>query len=187
MVLVFFALVLLLSTKPHEASRNLREGKEEWMKQEKLLLQSLPQGPVPPSSSDPPTFIPARSNTVNTISQKGFAGHAIPSQHVNPQHIMRPLSLVVVFFALALLLSTKPHEASRILREGKEEWMKQENLLLQSLEQGPVPPLGPNPPTHIPPIQIPASSNKVNTISQKGFAGHAMPLPPFDVAKNEVM
>ncbi|GFY98858.1 hypothetical protein Acr_13g0002590 [Actinidia rufa] len=95
---------------------------------------------------------------------------------------MRPLSLVVVFFALALLLSTKPHEASRILREGKEDWMKQENLLLQSLERGPVPPTGPNPPTH-----IPASSNKFNTISQKGFAGHAMPSPPYGVAKNEVM
>ena len=95
---------------------------------------------------------------------------------------MRPLSLVVVFFALALLLSTKPHEASRILREGKEEWMKQKKLLLQSLQQGPVTPTRPNPPTH-----IPASSNKVNTISQKGFAGHAMPPPPFDVAKNEVM
>ncbi|GFY98860.1 hypothetical protein Acr_13g0002610 [Actinidia rufa] len=91
MVLVFFALVLLLSTKPQEASRNLREGKEEWMKQEKLSLQSLQRGPVPPWSSDPPTFIPAptaSSNTTSTISQKGFAGHAMPSRHVNPQRIV---------------------------------------------------------------------------------------------------
>ena len=95
---------------------------------------------------------------------------------------MKPLILVVVFFALALLLSTNPHEASRIFREEKEEWIKQENLLLQSLQRGPITPSRPNPPTH-----IPASSNKVNTISQKGFAGHAMLSPPFGVAKNEVM
>ena len=88
MVLVFFAFALLLSTKPHEANRILREGKEEWMKQENLLLQSLQQGPVPPSSSNPPSFIPASSNTASTISQKGFAGHAMPSQYVNPQHIV---------------------------------------------------------------------------------------------------
>ena len=101
---------------------------------------------------------------------------------------MRSLSIVVVFFALALLLSTKPSEASRILHEEKEEWMKKENLLFQSLQKGPIPPSGPNPPTH-----IPSRSNKVSTISQKGFAGHAMPqlplplpLPPtFGLAKNE--
>ena len=88
MVLVFFAFVFLLSTKPHETSRILRKGKEEWMKQENLLLQSLQHGPVPPSSSDPPSFIPASSNKASTISQKGFASHVMPSRHVNPQHIV---------------------------------------------------------------------------------------------------
>ncbi|KAL7198631.1 hypothetical protein ACSBR2_021016 [Camellia fascicularis] len=52
----------------------------------------------------------------------------------------------------------------------EEERMKNENHLLQSL-RGPVPPLGPNPGTY-----IPMSNGKVNTISQKGFAGHAIPL-----------
>ncbi|GFZ13561.1 hypothetical protein Acr_23g0019460 [Actinidia rufa] len=93
---------------------------------------------------------------------------------------MRSLSIVVVFFALALLLSTKPSEASRILHEEKKEWMKKENLLFQSLQKGPVPPTGRNPPTY-----IPSRSNRASTISQKGFAVHAMPLPPtFGLAKD---
>ncbi|GFZ13562.1 hypothetical protein Acr_23g0019470 [Actinidia rufa] len=96
---------------------------------------------------------------------------------------MRPLSIVVAFFALALLLSTKPHEATRIFHE--EEWMKKHsNLLWQSLQQGSVPSSGGNPGSYIPA----SSRTKASTISQKGFAGHAMPppLPPFGVATNEV-
>ncbi|THG14926.1 hypothetical protein TEA_015390 [Camellia sinensis var. sinensis] len=67
----------------------------------------------------------------------------------------------------------------------KEERMKNKNLLLQSLK-GPDPPLGPNLDTY-----IPTSNSKVNTISQKGFASHAIPPPtypqlmvPFGVAKS---
>ncbi|GMP99546.1 hypothetical protein CsSME_00046980 [Camellia sinensis var. sinensis] len=67
----------------------------------------------------------------------------------------------------------------------EEEQMKNKNLLLQSL-RGPVPPLGPNPGTY-----IPTSNSKINTISQKSFAGHAIPPPayprlrvPFGVAKS---
>ncbi|THG08040.1 hypothetical protein TEA_011874 [Camellia sinensis var. sinensis] len=67
----------------------------------------------------------------------------------------------------------------------EEERMKNKNLLLQSL-RGPVPPLGPNPGTY-----IPTSNSKINTISQKSFAGHAIPPPayprlrvPFGVAKS---
>ena len=83
---------------------------------------------------------------------------------------MRSLSIVLVFLALALLLSPKPHKASRILCEGKEEWMKKKILLFQSLQRAPVPASGPNPSTH-----IPADGNKANTINQKSFTGHAMP------------
>ncbi|KAL7198620.1 hypothetical protein ACSBR2_021005 [Camellia fascicularis] len=53
------------------------------------------------------------------------------------------------------------------------ERMKNENNLLQSL-RGPVPPLGPNPGTY-----ILTSNGKVNTISQKGFVGHAIPPPIY--------
>ena len=86
-VLVLFAFALLLSTKPHEASRILHE-EEEWMKKENLLLQSLQQGQVRPSRPNPPSYIPASRSKASTISQKGFAGHAMPQQHVYPQHMV---------------------------------------------------------------------------------------------------
>ena len=87
-VLVFFAFALLLSTKPHEASRILHEVEEEWMKKENILLQSLHQGPVRPSKPNPPSYIPASRSKASTISQKGFAGHAIPQRHVYPRHMV---------------------------------------------------------------------------------------------------
>ncbi|KAL7198651.1 hypothetical protein ACSBR2_021036 [Camellia fascicularis] len=88
---------------------------------------------------------------------------------------MRPLSIVLVILAvLALLSSIKPHEASRVLHEEKM-WMKKENLHLQSLRTGPVSPPGKNPPIIPGP---PPSSTKASTISQRGYASHAMPPPP---------
>ncbi|KAI7990114.1 hypothetical protein LOK49_LG12G01440 [Camellia lanceoleosa] len=68
----------------------------------------------------------------------------------------------------------KPHEASRVLNE------KKENLVLLSLRV-PVPPWGPNPPTY-----IPTPSTKASTINQKSFAGHVMTPPEAeDWIKNE--
>ncbi|GFY98863.1 hypothetical protein Acr_13g0002640 [Actinidia rufa] len=75
---------------------------------------------------------------------------------------MRPLTIVLAFLA-ALLLSPKPHEATRILHEEKQE-------LIQSREKGPVLSSKPNPPH-----PTSASNNKVSTTSRKSFAGHAMP------------
>ncbi|KAL7198648.1 hypothetical protein ACSBR2_021033 [Camellia fascicularis] len=90
---------------------------------------------------------------------------------------MRPLSIVLVILAvLALLSSIKPHEASRVLHEEEKMWMKKENLHLQSLPKGgPVCPPASNP-TNLP--KPPPCSIKPNTISQKGYASHAMPPPP---------
>ncbi|KAL7172545.1 hypothetical protein ACSBR2_032102 [Camellia fascicularis] len=104
---------------------------------------------------------------------------------------MRPQNIVLAIVALVFLLSMKPLEASRVLYE---ERMKTENRLLQSLNHSPTPPSAPsdvsNIPTPFPPHR--ASSTTINTISEKGFAGHIMPTPPvnprltvpFGVAKN---
>ncbi|KAH7864638.1 hypothetical protein Vadar_032023 [Vaccinium darrowii] len=51
-------------------------------------------------------------------------------------------------------------EAARVLNE--------ENLILQSLQRGPVPPSAPRKGYHTP---------DTTTLGQKGFAGHAMPPP----------
>ncbi|KAI7990594.1 hypothetical protein LOK49_LG12G01430 [Camellia lanceoleosa] len=89
---------------------------------------------------------------------------------------MRPLSIVLVILAvLALLSSIKPHEASRVLHEEEKMWMKKENLHLQSLPKGPVCP--PPEPDHKD-LPGPPCSIKPSTISQKGYASHAMPPPP---------
>ncbi|KAL7198657.1 hypothetical protein ACSBR2_021041 [Camellia fascicularis] len=88
---------------------------------------------------------------------------------------MRPLSIVLVILAvLALLSSFKPHEASKVLHEEEKMWMKKENLHLQSLPKVPVCPPRRNPPI----IPGPPCSIKPSTISQKGYASHAMPPPP---------
>ncbi|KAF5930490.1 hypothetical protein HYC85_031363 [Camellia sinensis] len=97
---------------------------------------------------------------------------------------MRPQNIVFAILALVFLLSIKPLEASRVLYK---ERIKTENLLLQSLNHSPTPPSRPSGGSH-----IPASSTTINTISEKGFAGHTMPPRPvnpqltvsFGVAKN---
>ena len=82
------------------------------------------------------------------------------------------INVLLLVLALALLLSTKPHEATRVLHEEEEErMMKKESsfLLFQSLQtHTPITPSGPNPSTNIP-SPVPFSKN---------FAGHAMPPPP---------
>ncbi|GFY98862.1 hypothetical protein Acr_13g0002630 [Actinidia rufa] len=68
------------------------------MKKKSPLFQSLQRAPMPGLGPDPSTHIPgldpsahitAGSNSANTINQKSFAGHAMPSvPHVNPQHMV---------------------------------------------------------------------------------------------------
>ncbi|GMP90720.1 hypothetical protein CsSME_00041710 [Camellia sinensis var. sinensis] len=97
---------------------------------------------------------------------------------------MRPQNIVLAILALVFLLSIKPLEASRVLYK---ERMKTKNLLLQSLDHSLTPPSAPSGGTH-----SAASNTTINTISEKGFAGHTMPPPPvnprltvpFGVAKN---
>ncbi|KAL7200854.1 hypothetical protein ACSBR1_032722 [Camellia fascicularis] len=99
---------------------------------------------------------------------------------------MRTQNIVLAILMLVFLLSIKPLEASRVLYE---ERMKTENLLLQSLDHSPTTPSGPSGGSH-----IPTSSTTINTISEKGFAGHTIPHPhphphpqlvaPFGVANN---
>ncbi|KAI7982748.1 hypothetical protein LOK49_LG15G00607 [Camellia lanceoleosa] len=81
-VFAILALVFLLSIKPLEASRALYK---ERIKIKNLLLQSLNHFPTPPSRPSGGSHIPASSTTINTINEKGFAGHTMPHSPVNPQ------------------------------------------------------------------------------------------------------
>ncbi|KAL7200852.1 hypothetical protein ACSBR1_032720 [Camellia fascicularis] len=102
---------------------------------------------------------------------------------------MRPQNIVFAILVLVFLLSIKPLEASRVLYK---EQMKTKNLLLQSLDHSPITPSGPDGHSNIPTPSPPhgASSTTINTINEKGFAGHSPPpVNPrltvlFGVAKN---
>lgn len=78
---------------------------------------------------------------------------------------MKPMNKSLAILALLFLFLSifKPHEAARVLSE--------ENLSLQSLRAD-VPPSAANGGTYTP---------RTSTLGQKGFAGHAMPLPQLMV------
>ncbi|GFP99589.1 hypothetical protein PHJA_002103000 [Phtheirospermum japonicum] len=71
----------------------------------------------------------------------------------------------------------KKYEATRILDEEEEQWMKREqNLLLPSLQRRPVRPPAPNGCTW-----IPGSGGRpctAATITEQHFAGKSSPHPP---------
>ena len=103
---------------------------------------------------------------------------------------MGHLNVFLVVITLLVLMSMHANEAGRILHEGEQELIKKNSInqrafmgynvasLQGSLPRGPVPPSGPNPPTHHP----------ASTIGQKAFGGHSMapfksslprgPVPP---------
>lgn len=86
--------------------------------------------------------------------------------------------LILAIMALVFLLSIKPYEATRILDEEEQQWMKSgQNLLLPSLQWGrrSVEPPSPNGCTW-----IPGSGGKPCTasISQRNFALIASHPPP---------
>ncbi|KAK4441606.1 hypothetical protein Salat_0495500 [Sesamum alatum] len=88
--------------------------------------------------------------------------------------IMR--SPTVIILAIVFLLSVKPHEATRILDEEEQLWMKKDqNLLLPSLQRRPVRPPAPNGCTW-----IPGGGGRPCTasISGRNFAGRKVPPPP---------
>ncbi|KAL2236441.1 UNVERIFIED_CONTAM: hypothetical protein Sindi_0835800 [Sesamum indicum] len=92
--------------------------------------------------------------------------------------IMRSPTVIVVAIVMGLvfLLSIKPHEATRILDEEEELWMKKEqNLLLPSLQRRPVRPPAPNGCTW-----IPGGGGRpcAASISGRNFAGRKVAPPP---------
>ncbi|KAI3449740.1 hypothetical protein Pfo_006405, partial [Paulownia fortunei] len=90
---------------------------------------------------------------------------------------MKSPKVILAIVALVFLLSIKPFEATRILDEEEEQWMKRgQNLLLPSLQRGrPVGPPSPNGCTW-----IPGSGGKPCTasISERNFAVIASHPPP---------
>lgn len=61
---------------------------DEWLKKQHIsLLESLPRGPVPPSTSSPCTYIPGGGGSGSCLNGRNFAGvgtpPAFPSAVVN--------------------------------------------------------------------------------------------------------
>ena len=88
---------------------------------------------------------------------------------------MRTLNLVICI-AIALLVSIRPHAATRILHEVEEEWMKKQHLILPSLPRVVNPP-APNSCSNVPGNGgRPCSSSA--TISERNFAGQGLAVAP---------
>ena len=84
---------------------------------------------------------------------------------------MRSLTIVLAVTAVVFLLSVQPNHASRVPNGEKKEWKKKRiNIVLQSLQAGPVSPSAPSPCTRIPGKGPPCMINK-------NFASHALPPP----------
>ena len=90
---------------------------------------------------------------------------------------MRSLNIVLaITISLVLLLSIEPSGATRVLRTE----MKRQNLVMQSLQKGPVRPPG-NPCTGTPKGDgntCPKNVTIGSTINETGFVGHVNAAPP---------
>ncbi|KAL2238780.1 UNVERIFIED_CONTAM: hypothetical protein Sindi_1069700 [Sesamum indicum] len=91
---------------------------------------------------------------------------------------MSSATTILVITVLLLLVSMKPSEASRILDEEEEQWMKREqHLVLPSLQRGrPTGPPSPNGCTWIPGGG--GKPCKAASINQRNFAVVASRPPP---------
>ncbi|KAG8370769.1 hypothetical protein BUALT_Bualt13G0017900 [Buddleja alternifolia] len=89
---------------------------------------------------------------------------------------MRSLKLTLAIIAVIFLITINQYEATRVLDEEEEQWMKRgQNVLLQSLQRRPVRPPSPNGCTW-----VPGSGGRpcTATVSQQNFAGHVTASPP---------
>ncbi|KAG8389238.1 hypothetical protein BUALT_Bualt02G0208100 [Buddleja alternifolia] len=88
---------------------------------------------------------------------------------------------LAIIIALVFLLSTKSYEATRILDEDEQQWMKKDQkLLLQSFQRGsPTGPPSPNGCTWVPGSGGPPCKA---SISEQNFAVIASPPPPVAAA-----
>ncbi|XAR58617.1 hypothetical protein NMG60_11014089 [Bertholletia excelsa] len=203
--IVFPTLVLLflLSISTHQACRHLEGEKDEWMKKESLLLQSLQRdsgntGPF----SNPSTYIPTSSTTktVATIGQRGFVGHTTPPPPM--PHASRDPQAPILLTSLQRgpVTPSTPNPGTNIPASSSTRIVatigqkgfaghsmppppishtshgSQIPILLTSLQKAPVTPSTSNPGTNIPA----SSTTRITaTIGQRGFAGHTIPSPPM--------
>ncbi|KAG8389240.1 hypothetical protein BUALT_Bualt02G0208300 [Buddleja alternifolia] len=88
--------------------------------------------------------------------------------------------ILAIIIALVFLLNIKQYEATRVLDEDKEQWLKKDqNLLLQSFQRGrPTGTPSPNGCTWVPGSSGPPCKA---SISERNFAGIAPP-PPLEAA-----
>ncbi|KAI3469704.1 hypothetical protein Pfo_026367 [Paulownia fortunei] len=61
-------------------------GVEKWLRQQVLLLESLPRGPVPPSKGSPCTYIPGQGGGHCTLKERHFAaGGSVRAPSASPR------------------------------------------------------------------------------------------------------
>ncbi|KAK1395307.1 hypothetical protein POM88_014363 [Heracleum sosnowskyi] len=85
-------MMLMILTSDIQSANGMRPLGEykKWLKElpVPVLLESLPRGPVSPSSSSPCTHIPGGKPTGHcTIEEMNFAGHVFPPPLVFPTHV----------------------------------------------------------------------------------------------------
>ncbi|KAK4405831.1 Pentatricopeptide repeat-containing protein, mitochondrial [Sesamum angolense] len=78
-----FSILFCASMTPNQVNATRLLGMEKWLKEQALLLESLPRGPVPPSGSSPCTYIPGQGGGPCPLNERHFAGrrsaHAAPA------------------------------------------------------------------------------------------------------------
>ncbi|KAL2230023.1 UNVERIFIED_CONTAM: hypothetical protein Sindi_1596700 [Sesamum indicum] len=85
MIFLIFNILLVMSMTPNQVDAMRLLGMEKWLKEQALLLESLPRGPVPPSGSSPCTYIPEQGGGSCPLNERHFAGRR--SAHAPPADI----------------------------------------------------------------------------------------------------
>ncbi|KAI3459469.1 hypothetical protein Pfo_016132 [Paulownia fortunei] len=93
--LFFILFVVSVSLNRANAVRILHM--EEWLRKQVPLLESLPRGPVPPSSGSPCTYIPGQGSGTCPLNEKHFAGGG--SAHAPPASPRAAIDFVATSFA----------------------------------------------------------------------------------------
>ncbi|KAH6797919.1 hypothetical protein C2S52_022473 [Perilla frutescens var. hirtella] len=83
---------------------------------------------------------------------------------------------ILVTIMLAVFLTIKPYEATRVLDEEEKQWLKRgQDLLLPSLQWRPVRPPSPSSCSW---VGTPGGAPCTASIGQRNFAGRAVASPP---------
>lgn len=82
---LIFQIIFIVSISLNGANAARILPMEQWLKIQPLLLESLPRGPVPPSSGSSCTYIPGQGGPPCPLNEKHFVG-----DHLH-RHVVRTL------------------------------------------------------------------------------------------------